>query len=277
MMNDKLPRNGRFDLHLHSTVSDGKFAPEEVIRRALDGGLNVIALTDHDLPPTVPYGRHEVGGQAIRVIAGCEVTGSHDGREFHLLVYFPGEIPGAFHKFCAAQARERLRRYQAAVKSIGLGNLGDTAQEALEGERSLTRLHLAHALVDAGHARNVRDAFARYLSASRAKVPLFGLAFTDAIRIARSLGGVTSWAHPPVPMVKKYLDTFARSGLQGLEALRPFMTHRHRATLRKNAKTHGLFLTGGSDWHGWKDPNDLGLYAVNGHEVEDFVTVLNAA
>jgi 3',5'-nucleoside bisphosphate phosphatase len=268
-------RGARYDLHLHSTISDGRYSPEEVLRRCADSGLEVVALTDHDLPASV-WGDQRFEGRSLWVIAGCEVTGSHDGHEFHLLVYFQGPVPQAFQQFCLQQAKERSHRYSMAVERIGLAGLESADDAARRGERSLTRLHLAHALVESGYATSVADAFKRFLSRGHGKVPRFELQFTDAIRLARRLGGVTSWAHPPASLVGSYAPEFAAAGLQGIEGIRPFLTYRDRQRYRKVARKDGLFLTGGSDWHGWKG-DDLGLFFVVRQDLDGFIRALSAA
>ena len=93
----------RFDLHLHSLRSDGRFSPEEVLARCAAGGLDVVAITDHDLTLPVPAGKHTFGGRTVTLLAGAEISGMYEGVEYHLLVYFPGQAPEGFRDFCAAQ------------------------------------------------------------------------------------------------------------------------------------------------------------------------------
>ena len=266
----------RFDLHVHSTRSDGRFDTAEVLRRAA-GKLDVVALTDHDLGPGVEPGVHRIGGHELRVIGGAEVSGLHEGQEFHLLVYFPGEVPPGFTAFCQARCQERAVRYATAVERIALPDLPPVDAEAERGDRALTRLHLASALVQAGHVPSRAHAFSRYLSARLPIVPPLTLPFTEAIAAARRFGGLTSWAHPPIEAIDRYLPAFVAAGLQGVEALRPTVSGPHRRRLRAVARRNGLYLTGGSDWHGWGDPDDFGLFRVEAREIRDFVDALLAA
>ena len=226
-------RGNRFDLHMHSARSDGRFEPEEVLDKAAAGGLDVLALTDHDLATIIDPGEHAVGGRRIHVLAGAEVSGVHEGREFHLLVYFPGEVPARFRAFCEAQARNRVGRYTNAVASTGLTGVRLPDDEARAGRRSVTRHHLARAMVEAGHVGNVPEAFALYLSHAHGHVPMMEFLFVDAIRLAKELGGVTSWAHPPVAAVRDHLATFVAAGLQGLEGIRPRLSRGDRKFYRK--------------------------------------------
>ncbi len=266
----------RFDLHLHTDRSDGRFGTEEVLERCARGGLEVVALTDHDLPAEVAPGPLQIGGRSLHLIGGAEVSGMHEGREFHLLVYFPGAVPEGFHAFCADMVRGRAIRYQTAVERLGLPIDGATPA-ALAGDKALTRLHLARALVDNGHVSHVGEAFTLHLGDAHGIVPPIGLSFLDAIRISRSHGGVTSWAHPSAADARRHAATFAAAGLQGLEVLRPRLPATERRTLARIARDLGLFLTGGSDWHGWTHPDDLGLFAVRGHELRGFLDALQAA
>lgn len=271
-----LSRNSRCDLHLHTLDSDGRFEASEVLQRCAAGRLDLVALTDHDRPTTVTPGAHTIDGHTIQVLAGAEVSGVHEGQEYHLLVYFPGEVPVGFRDFCRLQCQARAERYAAAITSLGLPELEGPDAPARRGERAVTRHHLARRLVATGHAASNGEAFARYLDHSLGHVPRMELSFVEAIRIARAFGGVTSWAHPPLQAVRDHLTPFAAAGLQGLEALRPHVNGKARKAYKKAAKRHGLFFTGGSDWHGWKDPA-LGLFQVPAWELDGFLEALDAA
>jgi len=270
------PARLRFDLHLHTVRSDGRYTEAEVLERCARGGLDVVALTDHDLAATVRPGVHEVAGRRLHVLGGAEVSGTHEGREYHLLVYFPGEVPQGFRDFCRLQCMARAERYDHAVRSLQLPGLSLPDTAAVHGDRALTRCHLAKALVEAGHALGNGDAFARFLDHGHGHVKPLELPFVEAIGVARAFGGLTSWAHPPLQAVRDHTATFAAAGLQGLEALRPHVNAKARKAYKKAAKRHGLFFTGGSDFHGWKDP-DLGLFRLPGRELGDFVDALRAA
>ena len=265
---------GTFDLHLHSNRSDGRFEPAEVLERAAAGGLQTIALTEHDLVGALDPGVHVVGKRKVHVISGAEVSGVHAGSEHHLLVYFVGEAPTGFREFCHKQVLRRVRRYEEAVERINLPGIQPPPEEARRGELALTRHHLARALVEVGHAESLGDAFSKY--ASYGYVPRIEMPFTECIRIARSWGGVCSWAHPRLDALEKHLPEFVEAGLQGLEGLRPGMNRRDRNSVRKAARRHGLFLSGGSDWHGWHDSGHLGLYRLSGQQVRGFLDALAA-
>ncbi|MEQ1566766.1 MAG: phosphatase [Myxococcota bacterium] len=266
----------RFDLHLHSTRSDGKFEPDEVIRRCALGGLELVALTDHDLPSGPPPGLHSFEGREVYLLAGAELSGMWNGRELHLLVYFPDRVPESFASFCADQCRARASRFDRAISRLGLVGLAPAEAEAVRGEVSLTRHHLARRMVERGHVGHVRDAFTKYLSDFHGIVPPIDLGFLEAIAVARAAGGLTAWAHPTVAQVDANLPTFVAAGLEGIEVVRPGVSGEDRRKLRSAAKRHGLYVTGGSDWHGWGDESDLGLFRVEAAEIGGFLDRLRA-
>jgi predicted metal-dependent phosphoesterase TrpH len=235
-----------------------------------------VAITDHDLPPVIPSGRNLVGKKVIHVIHGVELSGSHEGRELHLLVYFPGEMPADFRSFCQGRAMARAKRYDRARLLLEISGIPPADEAAKRGERSLTRLHLAQAMVEAGVAKDNQDAFTRWLSQNPKLFPPVELTFIQAIQLARKAGGICSWAHPSWGYAQRWTSVFAEAGLQGLEALRPSVKKKARKRFEKLAQEHGLFLTGGSDWHGWRRGN-VGDFAVNGDQAAPFMNALHAA
>lgn len=250
-LSDPLPPRARLDLHLHSTGSDGKLEPAALLQRCVDGRLDLIALTDHDLAPLLPAGWQDVGGRRIRVLHAAEVSGVWQGRELHLLVYFPGEMPQRFRDFLRGRARHRAERYDAALESIGLPGIAPADAAARRGDRAITRHHLSRALVAAGHVGDMPAAFRSYTGSRHGHVPPVDLPWEDAIAEARACGAVTSWAHPRFEDARAFTKTFKGFGLQALEAIRPGLGQHGRAVLQRIALKHGLMVTGGSDWHGW--------------------------
>lgn len=268
--------NERLDLHIHTSKSDGRLPGPEVLDRAIHGGLHWIAITDHDATGAVRPGLHVRPHGTVRVIGGAEISGVHEGMEFHLLVYFPGEVPDAFLAFCRDRCQARASRYESGRTSLAIQGVPPADDSARSGERALTRLHLAQALVEMGHTTSIQHAFDLHLATRHGHVPAVELTFVEAISIARAHGGLTSWAHPTPTQAERHLPAFVEAGLQGLEVLRPQMKRSQTTRLKNLAKTHGLFVTGGSDWHGWNDP-DLGRFAVEAQQIRGFLQALTAA
>lgn len=254
----------RCDLHTHTTFSDGRLSPETMLKQAAEGGIDVLAVTDHDLPPPISWGWHKVNDRQIYVISGVEVSGVHEGVELHLLVYFPKEMPESYAEFCHEQAKQRALRYEQAREKIGLP-IEVACEEALEGRRSLTRLHLAEALKSAGHVSSVQDAFRIWLRSDKGYVDPVPLSFVDAIRHAKSAGGFCSWAHPSSQHMRDWLSTFVDAGLDAIEGVRPNQGKKVRQKMRNIANRKQIFLTGGSDSHGYGKP--LGSFAFQGKDM----------
>lgn len=259
----------RLDLHAHSDRSDGRHPAEVVLTRAAAGGIDVFALTDHDLPPALPAGPMRVGLRTITLVHGVEISGMHEGRELHLLAYFPGEMPSDFVDFCRTRARARAERYAAAIDAMGLPGLAGPDAAARAGERALTRHHLARALVEAGHASSLGHAFSAWVGEPNPYVPPLDLSFVDAIARVRATGGYCSWAHPDPDQARAWAGLFAVAGLQALEAHRPGVGRMVRDGLARLAFKKGLGITGGSDWHGWY-PGELGAFTVPLRQLDAF-------
>lgn len=259
----------RLDLHLHSARSDGRHAPLEVLRRAAAGGLDAVALTDHDVEP-IYGGDLELDGRRLRVIPGAEVSGTHQGRELHLLVWFPGEPSEEARAWLRAGAQARARRYDAAAAKLGLD---PAPPEAHAGALALTRHHLARAMVAAGRVPHVQHAFP-HLGAG--VVPPLERTYLDAIRAAVAFGAVTSWAHPALGDAQRFLADFVRAGLHAVEADRPGLDRPTRNGLRRLAKQHRIGISGGSDWHGWWQ-GELGTYTFTGEAARALAPRLGVA
>jgi predicted metal-dependent phosphoesterase TrpH len=237
---------------------------------AADGGIDVLALADHDLPPALRPGAHEVGGKTVRVLASAEVSGAHEGDELHLLVYFPGAPPPEAIRFLRERAVGRAQRFDEAAARLALP--GRAPPEARAGARSLTRFHLAAALAESGRVKRPADAWPLL---QRDNVPLIEFTFLDAIRLARSWGALTSWAHPALADANRFLPAFVAAGLQGIEVCRPGLPKPTRNGLKRLAKRFDLLVTGGSDWHGWW-AGKLGDFRFEGEQADRFLARLDA-
>ena len=261
------------DLHIHTDRSDGRYTPDEVLDRCAKAGLNYISITDHDLAPSWPHGRVERDGRVVEVIHGVEMTGCHGDEELHLLVYFPAGMPEEFARVCRERVIWRAERYARAQHQLNLEGVPPVTEEAMAGERALTRLHLARAIHAAGHCTTIQGAFDRFLFPASKLFPLVELPIVEIIDMAKACGGVTSWAHPSNEQARVHLASLADAGLDGVELYRPRRTKAQRKELRSMLAAHGLFATGGSDWHGWRRES-LGSFSMSGDLAGGFVEAL---
>jgi predicted metal-dependent phosphoesterase TrpH len=268
----------RLDLHVHSTASDGAWSPEAVVRGAAEGGLDVIALTDHDT--IAGYRAAEATGREIdvQVLPGIEVSSTHRGRDVHILGYFvdPDAPPLVRHGEGAVRRREeRMREMLSLLSNEGIDLEYEAVEEAAGPDRVVIgRPHLAKALVAAGHATSLPDAFDRLIGDDCAAfVPTHLMTPEGAVELVSASGGVPVWAHPPGDLVDSLLPPLRRAGLRGLEVYRP--GHRRSDLLRLESicKTSGLLMSGGSDWHSTDGGSALGDFHVTADEVAALLAV----
>jgi predicted metal-dependent phosphoesterase TrpH len=245
------------DLHLHTTASDGRLSPAELVGAARAAGLTVIAITDHDTTGGIAAARDAARPSGLTVISGIEITAVHQGRDVHVLGYFLEMPDRELNGFLDAQRADRRRRLDEMVAR--LAGLGAPLRRPLPGEagdegRAVGRPHVARALVEAGHAASIADAFDRFIGEDGpAYVPRRGVPPADVIaRIARA-GGLASLAHPGKSRrddLDDLIDGMIAAGLAAIEAYHPDHTPADSARYRRLAADRGLAVSGGSDYHG---------------------------
>lgn len=268
----------RFDLHIHSTASDGALAPSEVVRASAKGGLHGIALTDHDTTAGLAEARRTAEALGIEVIAGCELSSSWNGRDIHVLGYGVDVEAEPLRAHEARASTRRRDRMAEMVERLGEQGVEVRLGRVLEisGEGGVVgRPHLARALVEAGHAASVPQAFDTLIGDQHpAFVPTAILTPFDVVETIRASGGVAVWAHPPGDLVGELLPLLVEGGMQGLEVYRSRGGTRDRRRLLEAARERGLVVTGGSDWHDTDRNDPLGTYWVDHRQIEDFLELL---
>ncbi|MGQ0648714.1 MAG: PHP domain-containing protein [Gemmatimonadaceae bacterium] len=240
------------DLHLHSTASDGSRPPEEVVQSAIAAGLHSIALTDHDTVSGVAAARAAAGGSALHVIAGVELSAYQGADEVHVLGLHLEDLEAmdaGLHEFREAR-RARGEQMVTLLNAVGVKiGFADVLEVAKGG--AIGRPHVAKALVENGWARDLRDAFDRYLGYGR---PAFlekrRLTMRDAIAMIHDCGGIAVLAHPGVDGGRARLAALQEQGLDGAEVLHPSHNPDDRRRLLEAVTALGMVPSGGSDSHG---------------------------
>jgi len=265
------------DLHTHSTVSDGSDPPERIAELAAQAGCSAVALTDHDSLAGLAAARRAAEAHGVALVPGCEVScrkppapGGPGGSgrvsgSVHVLVYFVDAGDGPLQDELVRLRGDRARRNEELADllvRLGTGvTYEDAVAEAGGKPEGLGRPHFARALVRAGAAEDVDDAFDRWLADGRpAYVPKARLDPADVARLAHASGGVAVLAHPfslglDRPELERVVRDLAAEGLDGLEAVYGRYTRDERAWLRGLAARTGLVATGGSDYHGTFKPD----------------------
>lgn len=244
------------DLHLHTTASDGLLAPAELVGRAAKRGFGLIAVTDHDSVSGVDEARRAGMKQGVQVIAGAEFS-CGGAKEIHVLGLgldaHEDELL-AYCEDCKKQRRARIEKMILLLQADGKRVQLERIQEIASGV--LSRTHVARALVEAGYASSVTQAFERFLLPGRcAYVPKKEISVCDAVALIHRSAGVAVLAHPMKMgfgemAVEALVEEWMGQGLDGIEVWHPSAQNNHAAFLLHLARRKGLFVTGGSDFHG---------------------------
>ena len=246
-------QRGGFDLHLHSRHSDGLFRPSQVAERAATARLDGFALTDHDSGAGLQEGEESARRLGLRFVPGIEISCRHQGADLHLLGWFMDPDHPRFRPALDKMAAARERRLERMLAALGRAGAALTRADVRRQTTGaiVGRPHIAAALVAAGHASGVQNAFDRWLKRGRPGfVPLERIAAPDAIALVREAGGVAALAHPGLDVPDEIVVSLASQGLAALEADHPGHSAAHREHYRRLAAQHGLLATGGSDFHG---------------------------
>ena len=258
----------RIDLHSHSTASDGRLTPAELVRRAVAQRVDVLALTDHDTVAGLPEAAGTIAAEnlPLRLIDGIELSTSWDALEIHVVglhseARSPELLAAISRQESARQARGVELGHRLAKQRI------DNAYEgalALANGASLTRAHFARYLVEAGHCNTQQKAFDQYIGrGGKAYVPHQWMSIAEAIQVIHASGGLAVLAHPgryklSTKWLKRLLLLFKESGGDAMEVSLPQQSPQDRANLGLWCREHQLLASVGSDFHAPTSWQELG-------------------
>jgi len=272
---------GRVDLHVHSTASDGRLSPEEVIAKAAGLGLTYIALTDHDtVDGIVPALAAGTAFPELTIIPGIEISTDTEGGQAHVLGYFIDYTDTGFTTALEGFRSSRERRARGMVAR--LAELGITIDwervRELAGDGSIGRPHIAQAMLEKGHIKSFREAFDRYIGAGGpAYVERDKMTPVEAVELIVRAGGLPVLAHPlTVTGPEDLVIALKAAGLVGIECYYKDYSHDEIDTLAGIAAKHGLVPTGGTDYHGI-DVNDEVMLGSTGVPVESVERLISLA
>ena len=241
-------------MHIHSTASDGVYTPSEVVYKALERGLSVIALTDHDTLAGVAEAQQAAAGTGLEIIAGVEVNSEGDWGDLHFLGYYVDPENGPLREKLQAMRDARVGRARKMVERLREMGMGLEWEEvrALAGGDSVGRPHVARALLNRGYVATMQEAFDRFINNDGpAYVPRLRLTPPEVIEAIIGAGGVPVLAHPGHYWTAlERLSKFVEYGLRGVEVYYPDHSPKEIETLLELCREYGLLVTGGTDFHG---------------------------
>jgi hypothetical protein len=243
------------DLHLHTTASDGRCTPHDLVDRARAAGLTIMAVTDHDTTGAVAEVRAGAAAHGLTAIPGIEITAVEDGWDVHVLGYFLDPADAPLQRFLADQRANRIRRVERIGRRLAERGLRIDIDAILDETRqhsahAVGRPQVARAMVAAGLVASVQEAFDRWLGrGGPAFVPRDGEPPERVIDIIHASHGLASLAHPGRTRIDGRIRALRDAGLDAIEAYHPDHSPQQVDGYAELASDLGLLLTGGSDFH----------------------------
>lgn len=252
----------RFDLHSHSTASDGVLAPADVVARACARGVEVLALTDHDDTAGLAAAHAAAAGTDLSVVDGVEISVTWERHTVHVVGLHVDPKAPALEAGLAALRRGRDARAQAIGQSLakaGIVGAYEGAQRFVTSERVVSRTHFARYLVERGVVKDMKAAFKRYLVPGKpGYVPHAWAPLADAVGWIHAAGGQAVLAHPgryPLTAtgMRRLLADFRDCGGDAIEILSSSHSAAQAIEYATYARVFGLAGSSGSDFH---DPDE---------------------
>jgi predicted metal-dependent phosphoesterase TrpH len=252
----------RVDLHIHSTASDGRWSPEQLVHNVRHTGIDLFALTDHDSIANVIPVEQEMRGSGLCFIRAVEISATLDGYGFHIVGYgIDPDRPALLRTL--AQNRDRMEsiNMQSIDKLIGAGyDISHPEYEAYEDDPTRGGWKALNLFIDKGFCSDVDGYFQRLFTGDLAlDMPAFCPA-ENAIRVIHEAGGLAICAHPAHSAHQELarLGQLVAQGLDGLECYSPYHDDRTTRRLVGYCRQRGLLITAGSDCHGGFASRKLG-------------------
>ena len=266
------------DLHIHTTFSDGRNTPEEIMEAAKAAGLRYISITDHDSVEGVTelYESGHISSGSLRLIPGVGFSTGDGGHDVHILGYNIDIYNAELQEKLEEISEARWTRFTEIVELLrGLGyEIGETEVLTDEGMcKAIGRSHVARVLVKKGYFDSVRACFDQLLKRGQpAYVPHFRVSAEELISLIRGAGGIPVLANPKAVGDETVIMTLAAQGLQGIEAFYPTYDRQDTQHYLDVAQQHGLLVSGGSDYRGFpgRGTEGIGQFTIEDVYAENF-------
>ena len=262
-----------FDLHVHTTTSDGSFSPTELVKKAKTEGILTIGIADHDTVGGVEEAIEAGKEFGINVIAGVEISIDFSPGTMHLCGYFIDIENEKLKQGLKFIQEGRINRNPQIIKKLNDLDMDITLEEVrkeAEGE-VIGRPHISACLVKKGYVKDTKEAFKKFLAKGKpCYVERVRLKKQEAVNMIIEAGGVAVLAHPKQLKLnskeeyKQLFTEFKEIGVLGIEAYSSHHSSEENERFKSLASELGMFVTGGSDFHGTTKPDvKLGVFGEN--------------
>ena len=266
------------DLHVHTTASDGQYRPSEIIQKASEKNIKVIAITDHDTTAGLKEALEEGKKLGVTVVPGIELNITFPTGEFHLLGHGLKEPSKSLNNIVENVIKNRNDRNQQIIEKMNADSVPLTMEEIIQDypDTVIGRPHFAAELVKLKVVKTRQQAFDQYLARGRKwYVPRICTNLDEAIVAIRESGGVPVLAHPMSLYLSwgrlpDFLQDCYEKGIVGIEAFHPGARVTECLRLEELGRKLGFIITAGSDFHGEKIRADRKLgHTCGGKKIDD--------
>ncbi len=256
------------DLHCHSLCSDGQLSPADLVDRAVEMGVSMLALTDHDTLNGLPEAKRQALDKPIEIINGIEFSCVWNGMGIHVVGLGFDELNPVMVQAVALQERRRLARAVTIAERLekkGVQGVWEEANAIANGAQ-LGRPHFAQALINLGKVSNMAQAFKKYLGAGKpGDVKTEWPDIIEVVEWITQSGGVAVIAHPDSykltrTKLKLLLKAFKEAGGTAVEVVTSTMESSFTHRMAEFCEEFDLLASQGSDFHGPKPWTELGKF-----------------
>ncbi|MDU2846000.1 RNase RNM [Citrobacter sp.] len=248
-----------YDLHSHTTASDGRLTPEALVHRAVEMRVGTLAITDHDTTAGIAAAREEISraGLALNLIPGVEISTVWENHEIHIVGLNIDIAHPMMCEFLAQQTERRQQRARLIAERLDKAHIPGAWEGALRlaDGGAITRGHFARCLVECGKATTMADVFKKYLARGKTGyVPPQWCTIEQAIDVIHHSGGKAVLAHPgrydlSAKWLKRLVAHFAEHHGDAMEVAQCQQSPNERTHLATLARQHQLWASQGSDFH----------------------------
>lgn len=246
-----------YDLHSHSSASDGSFTPTELVQYAAKNGVDVLALTDHDITSGIEEAKQAANGLGLSIIAGVEISVIWRKQTLHILGLNIDAGNAELQLGLSKIRQSRVTRAQKIGNRLAKAGIEGTYEAAcaISNSENVTRTHFAKVLIERGCAKDMKQVFKRFMVKGK---PGFvageWVAMEDALNWVKEAGGVSVIAHPAryrlsATKLRLMIEEFMAAGGQGIEVISGSHSTQEAANIAGLARRYDLLASRGSDFH----------------------------